>query len=33
MAVDRLGLTTELPEFVRFTREVRRSLNTASVIE
>jgi len=25
--------TTELPEFVRFTREVRRSLNTASVIE
>ena len=25
--------TTELPEFVRFTREVRQSLNTASVIE
>jgi NitT/TauT family transport system ATP-binding protein len=25
--------TTELPEFVHFTREVRRSLNTGSVIE
>jgi len=25
--------TTEMPEFVRFTREVRQCLNTASVIE